>query len=93
VAEFPDPAALAALPRITVEGRTFRYEARPGEDPPPGKPEGPCWWLYGARGAVYFTVRSVPRPDRMFLVNGKTMSQPFPRTWLTDSDGQLKVLS
>lgn len=87
----PGREALAGMPRITIGGRTFRYEAK-NEPGPPGKPEGPTWWLYGARGSVYFTLRCVPQPGRLFLVNARTMSQPFPRTWLTDTEGRLRVL-
>jgi hypothetical protein len=75
---------------ITVEGRPYQvyrdYDNGGGVD---GKPAGPTYWLAGPRGALYFTIRNVPHPDRMFLVNGHGFTRSAPQTWLRDRDGQL----
>ena len=39
---------------LTIEGREYAVEARESDD------QGTVYWLTGARGAVYFTMRNVP---------------------------------
>jgi hypothetical protein len=53
-----------------------------------------AYQLTGARGAVYTTMRNVPRPEMMFLVGGGKfgmISSVMQGVWLTDADGTLKV--
>jgi hypothetical protein len=88
----PPAQPAASLPTITIEGRTYTVERKDDTgDGPSGKPEGPTYWLRGARGAVYYTMRNVPRPHLMFLVNGVSFTRSAPQTWLTDRTGELTV--
>jgi hypothetical protein len=78
-------------PTIDIEGITYRY-VRDNDATTLAGREGPVYWLHGPRGALLFTMRNVPHPDRMFLVNGHGFTRKAPRTWLTDRDGTLAVL-
>jgi hypothetical protein len=66
---------------IVVAGREFRVE-----------PAGESYILHGPRGARYRTMRNVPRPHLMFLVNDQSFVRSAPKAWLSDKDGTLKVV-
>lgn len=79
---------------VVIKGRTFEVETiELGE----GGPEDlPTYRLTGERGADYRTFRTVPRPERMFLVGFRSDSfrtDPLgPGVVLTDVNGVLEVL-
>lgn len=75
---------------ITIGRVTYAVERR--ERTPAGRPEV-TYHLAGPRGAQYHTVRNVPNPHRMFLVNDRPGSYKAPKDWLTDANGVLEVLS
>jgi hypothetical protein len=65
---------------ITVEGRTYQVAQ-----------DGDQYVLTGARGARYRTLRNLPRPHTLYLINAKDWTKSAPRSWLTDKNGKLEV--
>lgn len=86
---------------ITINGREYSVEVLPPDDRHIAlSARGlPRYRLTGKRGAVYNTMRSIPHPERMFLVAFHP-GQAFPCTvdplgrnvWLTDEGGELRQL-
>ncbi len=70
---------------IEIEGRTYTVELI--EDTLDKDRQG--YQLTGKRGARYFTMRNVPNPHLMFLVNLSATNAP--KSWLTDEGGTLRV--
>jgi hypothetical protein len=81
---------------LTVNGRTYRVELKIAPDDSAATRMGnQCRYiLRGARGAEYHTFRTQKYPTQMFLVNGagKVTSHALAGVWLTDNNGELKVL-
>jgi hypothetical protein len=48
--------------------------------------------LKGPRGAVYSTQRNMNKPEYMFLINNRKFGVAFNGLWLTDKDGELRVV-
>ena len=71
---------------IQVNGREFRVEVQNGSD-------GPVYHLHGKRKAHYFTMRTEPRPEIMFLCDarGFGVASSMDGVWLTDAGGTLRV--
>lgn len=71
---------------VRIDGRSYEVERvdKPGERPD--------YLLRGVRGARYRTMRNVPKPDFMFLVNDASFLKGAPKAWLTDRSGDLEVL-
>jgi hypothetical protein len=77
-------------PTLTIRGRSYRVETTLDK-----KDEKLLRYiLHGARGAKYSTMRNLPHPDRMFIVNerGFGVASVMDGVWLTDKDGTLRVL-
>jgi len=76
---------------IEIRGRQYQVEKAP-----PGSPldEGkPIYVLTGKSGKKWFTLRNKPKPDLMFLIPEEGFSKTMDRVWLTDKDGDLRVVS
>lgn len=86
--EGPPRPAVPAL-AVTIGRVTYAVERR--ERTPAGQPEV-TYHLTGPRGAQYRTIRNVPNPDLMFLVNDRPGSYKAPKAWLTDRAGPLEVI-
>lgn len=80
---------------ITIRGRSYEVSTRePSEARKRAGQTGPVYDLKGKRGGHYYTVRNVPRPEMMFLCNARGHSSAVvDGVWLTDKDGDLKVVS
>ncbi len=66
---------------IVINGTAFQVESLEGN-----------YVLHGPRGARYRTMRNVPNPHLMFLINDRGFTKQAPRVWLSDENGALKVL-
>lgn len=71
---------------IIVEGRIYQVER---DD---NAPHGPAYILNGPRGARYKTLRSIRRPPMLYLFNMRDWRKGAPKCWLTDKDGELRVV-
>lgn len=71
---------------ITILGREYAIERKPDKD------ERIVYWLTGARGAHYFTMRNQAHPECMFLGNARRFGIALDGVWLTDRNGVLEVL-
>lgn len=65
---------------ITVEGRSYEVTR-----------DGDQYILTGSRGARYRTLRNLPRPHMLYLINAKDWTKSAPKSWLTDKNGTLEV--
>lgn len=78
---------------IQIRGREYRVESFERETP---RGTEKVYRLHGARGALYQTMRNLPRPEMMFIIGGGRLgisSTVMRGVWLTDKDGQLTVAS
>lgn len=66
---------------VKIEG--IEYQVEKQEDK---------YLLHGPRGARYFTMRNVNRPNHMFLINDRGFTKKAPGVWLSDADGSLRVI-
>jgi hypothetical protein len=72
---------------IVIHGRTYRIEpfvSSRGES---------NYRLIGVRGARYFTMRNVNRPENLFVISEAPRTNVLEGVWLTDKDGGLRVLT
>ena len=79
-----------ATESITIAGTRYEVERTSSKS---GRPRIK---LLGSRGAVYCAVRSVARPDRLFLVRPASsphgyLDNPLGPVWLVEVDGRLRV--
>lgn len=81
---------------LTIGRRTYRVELNIAPDDSAATRMGnQCRYiLRGARGAEYHTFRTQKHPTQMFLVNGagNVTSHALAGVWLSDNNGELKVL-
>ena len=72
--------------KITIRGREYQVacEERPGKEV--------SYKLTGKRGAVFHTMRNVHRPDAMFIIPASWGNKTLEGVWLSDKDGDLKVI-
>lgn len=71
---------------IIIRGRQYAVERieRPGKEL--------RYRLTGKRGASFFTMRNVHRPDAMFVVPHSLGNKTLEGVWLSDKTGELVVL-
>lgn len=75
--------------KLTINGREFEVTVSTMLDPDRRR----AYELRGKRGASYYTMRNVPNPDLMFVVNVTfTKSTGLEGVWLTDKNGVLEVV-
>jgi hypothetical protein len=72
---------------IQIRGREYRVETK---DDTNGRPR---YHLHGVRGAHYFTMRTDPKPELMFICDGRGfgLAKVMDGVWLTDEGGDLRV--
>lgn len=85
------------IPATGIDVGTIRFRGRPYSVKafPPALPRvdggRPVYFLRGARGALYRSMRNVPNPDRLFVYgSGRTCAT---LGWLSDAGGTLRVIS
>ncbi len=79
------------LDNITIRGREYRVE-RILNDKGAFADDRVKYKLTGKRGAVYYTMRNVRRPEFMFVVPEKFTVSTMNGVWVTDAGGELREI-
>ncbi len=84
------PPAGLDLGILRIAGRAYAVRAFPPNPANKISHAGrPVYFLRGVRGGLYWAMRNVPNPDRLFLVSGGRSLATL--AWLTDAGGVLRV--